>query len=40
VIKVLFPVMAAISLSFSIAAQVVNSGDLPQDQQTKTPLLL
>ncbi|WP_233280365.1 polysaccharide biosynthesis/export family protein [Rheinheimera mangrovi] len=39
-IKVLFPVMAAISLSFSIAAQVVNSGDLPQDQQTKTPLLL
>lgn len=39
-IKVLFPVIAAISLSFSVGAQVVNSGDLPQDQQTKTPLLL
>lgn len=39
-IKVLFPVIAAISLSFSAVAQVVNSGDVPQDQQTKTPLLL
>jgi protein involved in polysaccharide export with SLBB domain len=41
VIKVLFAVVAAFSISFSSVAQVaVNSGDIPQQQQLRTPVLL